>query len=169
MKNGIYSLFLLLGLSVLLSSCEKDGTGGGKSSKLEGDYVCQKIEILFTNGETRTITKKEDYIRTGEFLSLQDQDYIMFDYEYLFSNGRFQFKENYTCEFDNGGKFSIEDNYLNLSFLGIEIEAYKIITNSGKTLVLEAMDDQISLVNLRNSYYDSYLEVKKSTATYKRQ
>ena len=172
MRKLFFAASLLLGLSVLFSSCEKEGgVEGGKSSGLNGDYVCQKVEITFTNGKTRTITDKEDWVKDDDydFFKFVEQDYILFDYEMNFTNSRYKYKTNYTDSLMDGGSYSIKDGYLYLGFMGLEAAPYKIATNSGNTLVLEATEDYISLANLSNELYGASRSIKKTTATYKRQ
>ena len=157
-------------MMAVFPSCEKDGgIDGGKSSGLEGDYVCQKVEITFTNGKTKTITDKEDWVRKDEYSLFEERDYNVFDYELYFSNGRYKYKTDYTDTLMDGGSYSVKNNYLYLGFMGLEAAPYKIATNSGNTLVLEATEDYISLANLSNELYGASRSIKKTTATYKRQ
>ena len=170
MKKVFFAASLLLGLSVLFCSCEKEGgVVGGNSSGLEGDYVCQKVEITFTNGKTKTITNKEDWVRKDEYSLFEEVDYILFEYEFVFSNGTYRYRNNYTYSLTDGGSYSIKNGYLYIGFLGLEAAPYKIITQSGNTLVLEATDDYISIANTSNSLYGASRSIKKTTATYKRQ
>ena len=171
MRKLFYAVSLLFGLSVVFSSCEKEnGEYSSKSSSLEGDYVCQKVEITFTNGKSWTITDKNDWLREDEYsFDFEDRDYIVFDYEYYFTNGRYKYKTDYTDSLMDGGSYSVKNGVLSLGFFGMEAATYKIVSNSGSTLVLEATEDYIQIANVSNELYGAPRSIKKTTATYKRQ
>lgn len=163
-------VLLAIGFALMmatLSSCNKDLSDNGGTSTLEGHYVCQKVEIIFTNGETWTITDEEDWVREDEYsFDFEDSDYILFEYEYIFTNGRYKYKNDYTNSLMDGSSYSVKNGVLSLGFLGMEAATYKIVSNSGSALVLEATEDYIKLANLSNDLYGAPLSIKKTTATY---
>ena len=164
-------LLLAIGFALMmaaLSSCEKEGGDG--TSKLEGDYVCQKVEILLTNGYTWTVTEKEFWVRADEStFNFEMADLILFDYEYYFKNGKYKYKADYRSGLMDGGSFSIKKGVLSLGALGTEVATYRIVSNSGNTLVLEATEDWIEFANLGNELYGAPVSIEKTTATYTRQ
>lgn len=60
MKKIIYVLMLVLGMSVLLYSCEKEGGNG--SSKLIGTWDCISTVYEYVDAETETEGNVGDYV-----------------------------------------------------------------------------------------------------------
>lgn len=115
MKKIIYVLMLVLGMSVLLYSCEKEG-GESDNMILEGKWwIPTKAEALF-NGSV---------VYTGA-ISKTDEEF----YKIFFENG--------TCTYVEDGEQTVfpyvfSDNVLQLSFLG----TVRVIKLTAKELVGE--------------------------------
>lgn len=166
-------VLLAIGIALMmatLSSCNKDLSDNGGTSTLEGHYVCQKVEISFNSGEEKTITDKDSWVRKDEYSLFEACDYILFEYELNFKNGRYKYKDDYTDSLMDGGSYSVKNGVLSLGLLlGMEAAIYKIVSNSGSTLVLEATEDYIILANNANRLYGASRSIVKTTATYTRQ
>ena len=165
MKRVVLAIGIAL-MMVVSSSCNKDLSDNGGISTLEGHYVCQKVEISFNSGEEKTITDKDSWVRKDEYSLFEACDYILFEYELNFKNGRYKYKNDYTYSLMDGGSYSVKNGVLSLGFLGMEAATYKIVSNSGSTLVLEATEDYIILANNANRLYGASRSIVKTTATY---
>ena len=155
MKKLFFAASLLLGLSVLFCSCDKEkGIDGSDSSSIVGVYVCQKAEVSFSKGSI-SFSDKTDWT--------EDQDYLYFDYEYDFrADGSVYVKMSYLEE-ANRGTYSVQDGYLRMR-VDTDYFRYKIISNSGNTLKLELSDELLEFFNAFSPKI-----ITKAMATYKRQ
>ena len=162
MKKIVFSVFFLLVLSVLFSSCEKDGNGG--KSYLEGDYVLYKVEVKHTNEKVPDYTfmfdeENDKYVFTmgegivneeGTITYLKENRLyptdIPVDYEYIFSkDGTYTYRETLHKKMKDGGEYKVKDGELAFRGLGLDFFIYKIVSNNGNTLVFDVDRDWLDL------------------------
>ena len=161
MNRVLVLLFASVCVMLGLSSCEAEGGG---SSSLEGHYVLQKVEIHYDDGEYDIYDEPEDFT--------SDDEDILFDYEYIFDrNGSYSFRGAIDEKMVSGGTYSVKGRTLKMSATSLwseQLNAYKIVSNSGETLVLEPTKEILDLINEGYKLFDWEL-ITKTRGTYKKQ
>ena len=85
MNRFLVLLFASVCVLAGLSACEGEAEGDGSAS-LEAHYVLQQVEVDYTNGDFDIFEDPEDFLYDSEGFY---EDYILFDYEYVFErNGQ---------------------------------------------------------------------------------
>ena len=155
MKKQICSLLAILALCSSFISCEKEGNG---DSSLVGTWLCVKEETTMSDGTVLTFTDKSDWSINGSdtsfpYLLTFSSDGVISGRTYLEVEGlpiNYSLKNGYICR------------------LGIQV--WKIVSNNGKTLVLELSDAQLELANMaQETLYPGDPLYVKSVATYSKQ
>lgn len=158
MNRFLVLLFASVCVLFGLSACEAEGGG---SSSLEGHYVLQKVEIHYDDGEYDIYDEPEDFT--------SDDDDILFDYEYIFKkDGSYSFRGAIDENMVSGCTYSVKGNTLKMSATSLwsgQLNAYKIISNSGETLVLEPTKEILDLNNEVNKILGWEL-ITKTRGTY---
>ncbi len=148
-----------------LSACEGEAEGDGSAS-LEGHYVLQQVEVDYTNGDFDIFEDPEDFLYDSEGFY---EDYILFDYEYVFErNGSYSFRGGPDEKMVSGCVYSVEGSTLRMSatsFWKMQLNTYKIISDSGDILVLEPTKE---MLDLNNGVYEMFgqKKIKKTRGTY---
>ena len=165
MKSVFYSLLAFACLIMGFTSCETTEINEDDNhSNLTGIYVLQQVTINYANGKTKTYNQKKDFS--------SNNDNILFDYQYVFEkNGTYSFQGGYDDELYSGCTYKIKNGVLNMSLsplFNFEMTAYKIVSNSGGTLILEPTDAMLDLNNDVRALVDEE-QIKKTTGTYQKQ
>lgn len=105
MKKIIYVLMLVLGMSVLLCSCEKEGGDGVSDEWIVGSWVLTGEEQIYWYWELKPNGRFIYYDLNGDWLHSYSED----DYA-TFSNGTLITPSNCSWEASLEGKYTLEGN-----------------------------------------------------------
>ena len=156
MKKQICSLLAILALCSSFISCEKEGNG---DSSLVGTWLCVKEETTMSDGTVLTYTDKSDW----SFNSSSDTS---FPYLLTFSSDGVISGRTYLEVEGIPINYTMKSGYI----YSLGIQCWKIVSNNGKTLVLELSDAQLELTNIaQETLYPGTPLYVKSVATYSKQ
>ena len=155
MKKQICLFFTILALCSSFISCEKEGNS---DNSLVGTWLCVKEETTMSDGTVYTYTDKSDWSLNSSgtsfpYLLTFSSDGVISGRTYLEVEGlpiNYTLKNGYIC--------------------GLGIQVWKIVSNNGKTLVLELSDAQLELDKIaQETLYPGAPLCVKSVATYTKQ
>lgn len=151
-----------------LTACEGEAAGDGSAS-LEGHYVLQKVEVDYSNGDFDVFEDPEDFLYDSEEFY---DNYVLFDYEYVFErNGSYSFRGSPDEKMVSGGVYSVEGGTLRMSATSLwtkQLNTYRIISDSEDGLVLEPTKE---MLDLNNGVYELFgqRKIRKTRGTYGKQ
>ena len=155
MTRHIFSLFALIAICSSFISCEKENIG---NSNLVGSWLCVKEVNTMSDGTVYTYTDKSEWSENGGD--------ALFPYILTFSaDGVFSGKT--FLEVDAiPTTYSVKSGYI----YDMGVQWAKIVSNNGKTLVLELSDASLELNNIAiETLYPGDPTYTKSIATYNKQ
>ena len=155
MKKQIFIVIALVVACLFSMSCGKaGGTGAGN---IVGTWVIAKEETTMSDGTVKTVTDKSDW-------SKDSPNYVSFSYMLTFSSDGVLSGKS-VLEIDLvPSSYEIKNGYI----YNLGVQFAKIVSNNGKTLVLELADGMLRMQNSAREYLDEPLIVK-CVATYNKQ
>jgi len=155
MKKYLCYLFALIASCLSFTSCEKDGIS---DNSLVGSWLCVKEVTTMSDGTVYTYTDKSEWSENGGD--------ALFPYLLTFSSdGVFTGKT--FLEVDAlPTTYSVKSGYI----YDLGVQWAKIVSNDGKTLVLELSDASLEINNIAiEALYPGDPLYVKSVATYSKQ
>lgn len=156
MKKYICFIFALIATCSSFTSCEKEG--GSSDSSLVGTWLCVKEVNTMSDGTVYTYTDKSDWSEdSGEALS----SYLLtFSSDGVLSGKTFVEVDAFPTT------YSVKSGYI----YSWGIQCWKIVSNNGKTLVLEQSDASLQINNAAiEALFPGDPLYVKSVATYSKQ
>ena len=140
MRKLFHVIVILLGASLVLSSCEKAGGDEGSEDTIVGTWVCVEQAAALEDGTSVTYSDKEDW--------LEKYTYIAFDYILRFDEeGTFSSKHSYEDVFLAPAEYEIRDHVLYVKGAPM----CRVILDGKKLmLTLRAGDNLLETMNRKN-------------------